>query len=346
MLGYNLTEKDKKYDIAYLWPGNVHTNFTADYLERAKANGTLREVERGLVYLYTPYGYKDPDPANPNDSNAFVWRSKLQGYYIVSYAILNSKPPTRLKADYVEIFRANVNGTKVELESKPCLRAFRKLSGSRLEVVILDYDHEGEPGFGVIDAVKPVYADTGSELYSDYSSLFRDLADSRAAQIRRNRDWPEPQLNLRIVRVGDVKEWKGDFNNAGWTVPYEYKDKYGVDWGTQVIKADKPEGYPFYRIKYIVKSWKNDSVWEYYEPAKAYAGEMEAVYSTRHAVHVQLKGQASRSVYTDKACGALKFIVYRDGEEWVKIADLDGTGKLQYKIVGVPDPSTVRASHY
>lgn len=344
MLGYRLTAKDKQYDIAYLWPDNVHTNFTADYLEQAKANGTLKEVEREFVYLYTPYGYKDPDPANPDDKNAFIWRPKLQGYLIVSYAILNSTPPKELRADYCEIFRASLNGVTISHESQPCLRAFRTLSGTRLEVVVLDYDREGEGGFGIVDKVYPVNVDTGSELYDTYPSIFRELADSRTERTARNRDWPEPELTLRIVRVGDVEEWRGDFNEDGWTVPYEYRDEYAVDWSTQVIKVDKPDGYPFDKIKYVVKRWKNNSVWEYYEPNEAYSGEMENVYGSGHSVYAQPRGEATKAVYTDKVCGALKFIIYRDGGEWVKIADLDGTGKLQYKVIGVADPRGVRVS--
>ena len=344
MLGEQLTDKDKEYRIAYLWPANVHTDFTADYLEKAKAAGKLREVEREFVYLYTPYGYKDPDPEHPDDANAFVWRAKLQGYVIVSYAILNSKPPDSLRADYCEVYRANVSGTEITPESKPCLRAFRKLNGQILEVVVLDYDREGEAGFGVPDKVESVYASTGSALYARYPSLFETLAESRAEQAKRDRTYTEQRPTLQIVHVGEAKEWKGDFNPDGWTVPYEYHDQYGVDWTARIVKQDKPEGYPFDRIKYVVKVWKKNSVWEYYAPTDAYIGEMEIVLGGGHNVYIQPKGKAQRTVYADDVCGSLRMIIYRDGSEWVKLVDLDGTGKLQYRIIGVPNPSEVSSS--
>lgn len=340
MLGEGLGAEDTRYDIKYLLPQNTQFRFMCDYLEAARQAGSLKEVEREFVYLYTPYGEKAPDPAAPDDASAFVWKPKLQGFFIVSYAVLNDNKPRQLKADYCEVYRADLVGDKVQTESLPCARAFRKLTGSHLQVLVLDWDHEGDPGYGSIDAVKHVYASTGSDLYDTYTQYFKQLAESRRERAQEKRDYTIPPLDLQIVRAGETEEWRGDYNADGWSVPYRYKDEYGVNWTAKVIRDDSlPDGYPWKKIAYIIKVWADGAVWEYYRPQEWCSGDLEQVYAVGRNIKIQLKDDALQALSADQLCGELYQIIYKDGEEWVAIVDRDGTGRLQYIVRGVPDPS-------
>lgn len=345
LLGDRISEEDKEYKIEYLWPDNFDADFGVEYVDNAREEGKLREVERHLSYLYTPYGEKLPDPKNPTDPNAFVWEEKLQGFLVVSYRILNDKIPEKLSADYVEIFRAKVEDDYIVTESLPCARAYRKVSGNSLNVLILDLDAEGEPGYGTIDEVHGLAATVGSKIVDGYDIYMKKLATSRTAETDKRRVVERPELEVQIVRAGEVERWRGEFNEEGWTVPYNYVDEFGIDWLARVEKKDKPAGYPFYEIDYMVKTWADKTVWEYYLPAEEYAGELEKVTPTGRSMMIQLRGEDLVTVAADKVCGDLYAIVYRDSSEWVKIADLDGTGILQYKIIDVPNPGGTPLAH-
>jgi hypothetical protein len=339
MLGYTVTEEEKAYSIKYLWPANVDVSYEAEYITNAREAGTLKEVERFVSYVYTPLGYKDRDPAAPDDTNAFIWRSKLQGYLIISYAILNDKQPSELKADYTEVYRVEINGLDIIPEEKPCLRAMKRLSGKALEVMVIDYDSEGEAGFGVVDEVDVCYSRTGGALYESKADLFASLSESRQAEAARDRQWEDTELSLHIVRTGEIDKWRGDYNADGWTVPYEYKDEYLVDWLARKGFEDKPAGYPFHTLAYLAKRWSDGSVWEYYDPSEAYAGDLESCVTLLRNVRLQRKGEAPEELVLDSVCGALRAIIYLDGDEWVQLSDEDDTGILQYKIVGVANPN-------
>lgn len=344
LLGDRVSDEDREYKIEYLWPDNFDADFSVAYIERARKDGGLREVERQFSYLYTPYGTKERNPDNPTDANDFVWEPKLQGYLVVSYRVLNDKVPEELSADYVEVFRAEMveadaPGLGVAIESKPCVRAFRKSSGTRLNVMIIDYDGEGESGFGVIDDVRSVSSDVGSKLFTAQSALFGELATSRGARADQRRVVEPPVLEIQIVRVGEVDQWRGDYNEAGWMVPDDYKDEYEIDWRTAVSFVDQPNGYPFKVIEYIRKIWNSQTVWEQWLPAEPFQGEMETVTVTGRNILYQLRNGSPATVSASELCGVLESIIYKDGNEWVKIADLDGTGILQYRVRNVPNPA-------
>lgn len=339
MIGKAVDEEDRQYDVRYLLPDQGF-DYTVDYLEAARGAGTLQEVERVVSYLYTPFGEKAPDPAAPDDPAAFVWVPKLQAFVIVSYAILNSEQPRELKADYVEVWRADIEGDRVQTESRPCARALRKLSGRTLQVFLLDYDWPGEPGYGVPDQVQPVYASVGSELYDRYQKYFEELATCRSEERERQRTYELPELDVQIVRAGQTEEWRGDYNADGWTVPYEYKDETGRDYTTKLAKEEDD----YVRIECVIRVWADGAVWEYWTPADVCAGDLEQAWAAGRNVTYQPVDGVVTTVATSQVLGQLYAIVYKDGDEWVKIYDADGTGILQYMIHGVPEPTATAAS--
>ena len=124
------------------------------------------------------------------------------------------------------------------------------------------------------------------------------------------------------------------------SVPYEYKDEYGVNYQTKLVEEELPEDYPFRRIAYVVKVWKDGAVWEYWRPKPEYAVDMEFISAYDRSVTVHPVGKARQTLSTDAVIDSLYKIIYRDGDTWVEIVDLDNTGLLQYRIVGVPGPNT------
>ena len=340
MIGKAVTDEDREYSIQYLLP-DQNFDYTVDYLEAARQAGTLQEVERVVSYLYTPFGEKEPDPAAPDDPAAFVWVPKLKAFVIVSYAILNSEKPRELKADYVEVWRADFDGDRIQTETQPCARAFRKLAGRTLQVFLLDYDWPGEPGYGVPDEVKPIYATTGSDLYEKFGEYFDGLATCRSEEVGRQRTYELPELDVQIVRSGQVGEWRGDYNAAGWQVPYVYRDKEERDFTTKLTKEEE-DGYV--HIKYVIRVWSDGAVWEYWTPAEVCAGELEQAFASGRSVTYQPIDGVRVTISTSQVLGQLYAIIYKDGDEWVKIYDADGTGILQYMIRGVPEPTVNSAA--
>lgn len=336
-LGQIPKASEKPYDILYLWPENTQFDWSAPHIEKAKEEGRLKEVERGFFYVYTPFGYKVEDPSVTAEGT-YIWKPKLEGFLVISYAILNDEEPDELYADYVEIFRARLVEDKVQTEKLPCLKAFRKLSGSRLEVAVVDYDHEGEPGYGEPDSVKSIYVDTGWEILQCYKELREELAKSRVTEREEQREIVLPPLELVIAPVGSIDEYKGEYNPDGWTVPYEYKDEHGVNYRTYIIEEELPDDYPFSRIAYIVKVWADGAVYEYWTPKPEYSGDMETLYATSRNLVLQPVGKAKVELATDQVIDKLYRIVYKYGDVWVELIDLDGVGRLQYKIEGVSEP--------
>jgi len=344
LLGEVRSAGEQPYSILYLWPENTQFEFTASHIEKAKEEGKLAKVEEGFYYVYTPYGYKVRDPANPDDYASFVWQPKLEGFWVVSYAILPDDKPQELQADYVEIFRARLVDGQVERERLPCVRAFRKLNGTRLEVAVIDYDHEGESGYGDPDEVRKVFATTGWDIVEDYRSLREDLSQSRTEEKRIAREVVLKPLDLVIARLGEAGEYKGEYREEGWTVPYEYKDQYGVAYRAKLIEEELPDDYPFSRIAYVVKIWKDGAVWEFWRPKADYAVDMEYLLAVDRAITLQPVGKPRVTVSADAVIGTLYKIVYKEGDTWIELVDLDGTGILQYKIEGVPDPNSTTSS--
>ncbi|RLG07736.1 MAG: hypothetical protein DRN68_04955 [Thaumarchaeota archaeon] len=339
LLGKTMKEAAKAYKSEELVPKNTEFIYEPEYLRRAKEDGTLQVVEQGMYYVYTPYGYKLPDPSARDDPNAFLWEPKLEGYWVVSYAISNGKEPQDLSADFAEIYRAKVVDGRIVTETEPCVRAYRKLSGSTLRVIVIDWDHEGEPGYGAPDEVQEVYASTGWKLITEKETLFEELARPRSAEIAAERNLELPPLELKIVRLGSVEEYKGEYKEDGWAVPYEYKDEHNINYTTYLVFEDLPEDYPFKRIAYVVKAWNQATVYEYWVPKPEYAVDMEYAYSSGRNIVVQPVGGARQEISAHVASGQLHKIVYKYGDTWIEIVDLDGTGVLQYKIEGVARPS-------
>jgi len=339
LLGYKLTDEDKEYHLELLWHENTDYDFTVDHIERARQSGTLKETERQAFIYYTPFGEKIRDPKMPGDINAYVWREKKQGFEVVSHAILNDELAKELKADYCEIYRVEFAEDQIIRESLPCLRAFRTLTGNRLGVMVIDYDREGESGFGIIDAVKSCRSKTGSALYKSHSTLFDALSTSRQERKEEVREpWTLPILKVDVVQVGETEEYLGEFRAEGWEVPYEYKDEYGLDWQGRLSKEEKEDGSPFYTIASIVKIWVS-KVWEYYAPAEEFQGDLISGYASLQELVLQFKGEATERVHIDKAIDGLTEIVYEYGGQWYMIYDHDGIGVLQYRLSGVSSPS-------
>ena len=338
LLGKTMPAAEKAYKIEYLLPENTNFVYEPDYLRKAKEDGRLKKVEEGLYYVWTPFGYRVPDPAHRGEANAYIWQPKTQGYWVVSYVIDNGQECDELKADFAEIYRAKVAEGKILTEKEPCVRAYRKLSGDMLRVIIIDWDHEGEPGHGTPDEVQSVYAKTGWALVSEKEELFERLARPREEMAAAERAYILKPLDLKIVRVGSVEEYRGEFKEDGWEVPYEYKNQYESNWIAKIIEEDLPEDYPWKRIAYVVKVW-DSTVWEYYLPKPEYAADMEVLVASVKNVVCQPVGGAKTEVSADAVKGELYKIIYKDGDVWVELVDLDGVGVLQYKIVGVPSPA-------
>lgn len=347
-LGNDATDAEKQYKLTHLKPSSIEDYpFVVDYLERARESGSLEQNEYFLVSLDTPYKYKDPDPDAPGDINSFVWRGVQWGFVGISYRVGNDKPPKENRADYCEFYRAVIEDDIISLEERPCIRAFRKVTGSRLELMLVDYDREEEPGYGDVDEVLSCFGVLGSNLYKTRSTLFEKLIESQVQKTERLRDYSLPELQLQIVHVGELAEYKGEFNEDGWLVPYDYKDKYEIDWAVKVIMVEQEDStYPFEAIDLVVKRWMSATVWEVWTPIEEYAGELEgAAYGSGRNVSLQRRGQSKETgIPAVNLCNELVSIYYKDGDIWVKIYDADEIGILQYKIEDVPNPNKAPVS--
>jgi len=338
LLGQTVTAEDKAYDVLYLWPENTEFDYSAPWIEKAKEEGKLIKAEEGFYYVYTPYGEKVPDPSDPLRERE-VWKPSLQGFWVVSYLITTGSPD-ELKSDYVEIYRARIVEDRIEKETLPCLRAFRKLGGRVLEVAVIDYDHEGESGYGEPDEVKPIYADTGWKLLNRYDVIRRDLSVSRTEERAFSRKVELPPLELVIVKWNEIDEYKGEYKEEGWQVPYQYKDQYEANWVAEVVREAVPDGYPFQRLAYVVKIWNNRSVWEYWQPKPEYTGDLQTLRVSGKNIVIQKVGDSVVELSADAVLSTIYKIVYKEGDVWVALVDLDGTGKLQYKLVNVSPPDS------
>ena len=329
---------DQAYSIEYLYPGNTEFDWTPEYIAEARARGALQEVEREFVYLFTPYGERVPDPL-AGDDGAWVWRPKTLGFVIISYAILNAEPPREdVQADYCEVWRAELVGDRIQTESAPCVRAFRTYSGRGLAVLIVDYDREGDAGWGTIDEVLQASARMGSELYSRQQALFEQVAAGRKEV---EEEFPEPvlpELSFLLAPVGEIEEYKGEFSVSGWQVPYEYKDEYDTNWTVRVRFADTEEGYPWKQLEHVIKVYDRGPVYEYWLPSPPYDGDLELCTTAGRNITIQVRDGELKTIPATQVCGTLYMIVYRDGSEWVQIYDADEVGILQYLLRGVPAP--------
>jgi hypothetical protein len=322
--------------------------FTAYYLEAAKAQGILVKVDSFTVLDNQKYGKKIKDL---RDENEFSWEEYNRGWQIDSYKILPDKEkPSDNIVQYIEIYRLDRAGVR---ESKPAAKGFLANGGSNVSVFLLDYDKEGENGFGSPDTMERIFLTltTGRELYTDSTtrqSILEALYD-RPVNDRKNperRKPPEVPLYTAIVPMEqkiDIDVWeKGTF-----TVPLDYKN---LAQNSEVI-FEKPKTQeekdlekakpPRKQIKVLIREFREGGeavVIEYWIPKPEYSKRnvIDAVGLT-YIFKIMRLGEAIEEADVSKFGKYIKMIDYRYGGRWFRIMDEDGDGVFEKRrIISTP----------
>ena len=270
------------YTLSLLWPKtDLHKlyPFVADYVARAREEGTLRDVSHFLVLDYGQFGKAEVEPSTGRS----YWEARVRGLDIVSYMVREDEEiPETNQVQYVEIYRVEFevqpDGTYTILsrESKPALKGFMSKYSNQIDVLVIDTDREGDWGWGTPDVITRVSGvREGRDLYlyprwrSDVLDKLFQKALDRASEREKLR--PKPTLPVEIVyRKGfrfDV--WEA-CPESGCVVPYDYKSH---DWDAKIIFVEGTESEELKQIEWFVKEYSSvRKVIEYYEPLPEFAG--------------------------------------------------------------------------
>ncbi len=126
-------------------------SFTTSKLEEAQKKSLLKVIEEGSFSLKKKLDHKEGDPA--------VWASKTMDLlYFVGLKIMDNNNPDDNQLDLIEVYRYK-DGVK---ESKPFVKIFFS-NDRQSQILVLDMDKEGEPGFGLPDIVETITDINGIE---------------------------------------------------------------------------------------------------------------------------------------------------------------------------------------
>lgn len=284
--GYNIRKIFTNKDLSEVFP------FKSDEVEGAKKDGSLKPIETLELDLSSQYDHKAPDPALPDDENAFLWKARKMSIRLTNYKIVTEENPQDNKGNYIEGYRV-VDGKQ---ESKPALKIFFPNTGYGA-VVLIDVDREGDAGFGMPDILETV---GGLENAQDVIRDGRLLATLFQEKKSEKRVIPPHNLfKIEISRTDKpIDPWEKSLDANGWIVPYKYVSTTGENFNIRIkykkvhIAEDNP-GYPdgdhehsMYReIEYIAKEYTKvgkrydasaGRVIEYYRPKGDFAKKAQA----------------------------------------------------------------------
>lgn len=249
--GYNAQQIFLKKDLSETFP------FVISQIEEAKKNGKLQIIETGRFMTNRRFDHKEPDPANLEDPNKFVWKSKVVGLELKNYKILDTDKPENNKGNFVEGYRilAADNG-KEEKEIKPCLRIFY-VNSDNSGVMVLDTDRQGEPGHGLPDVINGVYGLNSVSDIPNTNSLINILFKDK----NENRRIPPKQkpITMEIVRAKEpLNVWEDAPTPDGWVVPFKYKNELASNYNVKIVWDKIDHAKPFTglrKIKYFKLEW-------------------------------------------------------------------------------------------
>lgn len=332
---------DDAYDASKIFVEDVLRAypFTSAQIDEARANGTLKEIERLVWFSERTLGRKEPDPNDPDDSNKFIWKPVKVGIEFVSYKILDAEQPRDSNAEYVEGTRLEITEDgKSERESKPALRLFVPSNGYG-SVLVVDKDREGAIGFLLPDFVEKFARVTSAQnLMTDtvLSMLFYEPEQSKRVPPK---DLSPITVEIAPVGKNKVDVWETNLN--GWTVPLKYKnelaDNYSIDVKVRGSEKEDFDSSKAKQVEYIKKIWdSNGNVVEHYKPKPPYNDNLlQAQASGKRLVLVMTNGEEESGYVTP---GLNKFvqdkpysIVYTQGEKRWMIRDEDGDGRYEKK---------------
>ncbi|GEM_PF-3497321 len=355
------------YSLRMLYPSRdlYKIPFTALYLENAKKEGVLSKIDSFYVLDDQKYAKK---LENLRDPNEFSWEKRQRGWKVDSYMIIPASDikPANNVVQYIEIYRVeNMGGIYGKLESLPAVRGFLAAGAQNVTVFVIDYNKEGEDGFGSPDAVKNIFGSivTGRDLYFDSTNrenLFEALYDnSRAINLKRpERQKPdEKPLYVEVVPMGkkiDIDIWE----TGNWTVPIEYLT---LNKGLEIVydspktpedkRLDEKQGVK--KILAFKREFTRDGkkvVVEIWIPKKEYSGRNIAEASANNIFKVRIKGGEEKSGDIEYFAERIKTIIYQFGGRWFQIVDNDGDGIFEKKKeIGDPtvtDKSTADRSFF
>lgn len=329
--------------------------FTAEYLETAKQNGTLKLVDTFDLRSVQQFAKKVSRLYDPND---FTWEKQDRGLALKAYRVMpdNEKPADNV-VHYMEIFRYKPSGYQPdgrEIEEKPAVRGFLAAGGSTISVFVIDYDREGMPGYGSPDAVIRTYSNvtTGADIFTNpilrekiLDALY-DISQKNNVRERPERRKPQDRtIYTAIVKMGEtqVDVWE----QGTWSVPFDYKNL------SQNLRIEfkKPETADEKRVeeqdkikqtRVLVREFSQSGtkvVLEYWTPKDEYAG--------RNIAHASVSGDTfkMRRKNGPEETGEIGYfgkgirtIDYFFGGRWFRIIDENGDGVFEKKR-NIADPT-------
>ena len=323
--------------------------FVAEYVETAKRAGILKRVGQAEYSYNQQYAEKIKDLYDPN---AFRWESRKRGWMVDSYKIV----PTEGKPDddtihYLEIFRKRDSG---ELEPKPAVRGFVGAQSSKVGVFLVDYDREGEPGYGVPDDVKQV-GDvlTAQDVVASVSlraildSLYQSPEALDAKRPERKKP-PETVIFTAIVRMGEVSLdlWE----QGEWKVPFEYRtmsQSLRFEFGKPPLKRPPPGHEKLKQIKMMVREYRRDGsivVVERWSPKKEYASrDISDASAYSDTMRIRRKGGSEQTGEIDFFAERVKEVDYFFGGRWFRMDEEKGDGVFKRRRE-ISDPTSVSAT--
>ena len=101
-------------------------------------------------------------------------------------------------------------------------------------MALVDYDEEGQPGFGVPDVIQRLSDEADAvSACARWSTLGQPLHKKEA---KKNRIVPEAKLfKIEILPIGGhIDEWQKSSDAAGWMVPFKYANEKGDNFNVRI----------------------------------------------------------------------------------------------------------------
>ena len=337
-------ELDLSYDVSKVFVEDVFGvyPFISERIDEARKNNKLKEVERLLWSANRTYGRKEQDPSDPEDPNKFIWRPEEVGLEFVSYKILDDSNPRDNTIDYIEGTRFKMTSNGIRKESKPALKLFVP-ERNWPSVLVIDWDKEGEVGFGLPDSVE-----SASSGLVTAESLFATTVINRIFPVSEQEKRIPPKdplpMVVEIAPVGRTKVDVWEYNDQGWTVPLRYKnDRADNYYAAHKIKDDDLPNFDHSsnnkQVDYFKKDWNgNGAVVEYFRPKAPFdqANLVSLAVSNNRVVAVTKQGEEITGYVTSGSNRVIQDYPYQidysenDEKRW-RIVDEDGDGKYEKK---------------
>lgn len=318
--------------------------FTAEYLEVAKREGTMKLVDEFGLTSKREFAKKVPDLQDPNE---FTWKKQEMGWVVKSYKVMSDKEkPNDNVVHYIEIYRRMESGNT---EAIPAVRGFMAAGSTKVTVFVIDYDREGELGHGKPDEVAKTFADiaSGNDIYDNTilrDKLLTSLYDSPQANHRENPERRKPktkEIYTAIVKMGEVQVDAWEKCGEPCTVPFDYKT---LVQNAEVMlippktleEKKTAEREKLLQIGAFIREFKQDGtvvVREYWIPKKQYAGRdiIHPAIALSDTYTIRRKGGQEERAGVEYFGERIKMIDYSYGGKWFRMVDEDGDGNFEKK---------------